>query len=187
MFNDFHKCAYHEAGHCVVGNAVAPSVIRARVANVGGLWDGTAEIPGSAEAAPVHRCAVAVAGVLAEARYASMSIVTLDVSVGKELFRRLESAILIMLEHDLHVTQLKVPMQYGNRLYDSPVVNLTREDVSHISDVLFDDEGFGFKQGVRLAARHINSNESWQVISGLAASLMDNAGQWIEDPFHLLH
>jgi hypothetical protein len=187
LMTEMERTAHHEAGHCSVGGCDTPPVKRVRIYSDEGAWGGAAEIPGAENANHISRGAVAVAGILAEARIATPSFYAADVKIGALLFSRILNAIEVMLCSDLPVYRLRIPMTLGRDTFDSPLVNLTREDVSYIDDELFDDKANpDFCDAVRQAARHVNNGQNWSVIRGLANRLIKAAGKWIDDPFKFL-
>jgi ATP-dependent Zn protease len=65
------RTAYHEAGHAAVANQIKTAcVANTRIVEVAGVWSGETNISAGlfAELTPVQKTAIAIAGLLAEAR-----------------------------------------------------------------------------------------------------------------------
>jgi ATP-dependent Zn protease len=177
--------AYHEAGHCLMGDLLHLDVERVRIIEVDGLWTGDVVMPAVEEADSVTRTSVAVAGILAEARYAAYNIYTPSIRVCDALFSSIKQGIEMMVGNDMPVYQIRIPVRTMGIDFLSSPVNFTREDADKVDNEVFDDMASDplFRNAVRRAAKDLSDAYHWSLVTDLAKKLFATAPKWIDTPF----
>jgi hypothetical protein len=186
MIDERTRTAYHEAGHCEVGQSEAPPVAKARMKVIKGVLHGDVDIPNVIHASRETQAAVALGGIFAEARVSTGDFFTARIRIGEDLFAKVGQAVdALGMNKDLLYVTVKLPMNVCGQDFWSDTVHLTREDITYLRHKdLFKDNDRGFHNACRRSANIVNSNDAWGSIKAVAKLVMDNEGEWVEDPYH---
>jgi hypothetical protein len=186
MLTEKWVSAYHEGGHCEMGRFVSQfSVDRARIfENQSGEWEGESKIE-LAERSDVERAAVALGGMLAEARIKTKCGVSiLRIAVGEKLVAVVTRFINSIKENGLAVDEVPIPMEFIAGCIQTVHANFTRSDIDNIPPPVQRDET-ELARALKLAADHINLFTEWAMVRQAAENIYAGAPDWVNNVFDI--
>lgn len=175
------RTAFHEAGHVRIAYSINPaSVGSVRIFDGDHGWEGVATIDLD-EMDFVQKAAIAVAGLLSEARAVAMeSDPSRRIATGAGLTAELGRVISIAVENRLERVPANVPTTIVPGGTQNVTAFLTIEDIEYIDDDISDDDE-GIAAAAKLACDILNSGIEWTSINDVAVHLIEIAPDALEN------
>jgi len=184
MLSEKWISAYHEGGHCEMGRYLNEfSVERSRIfQNKEDEWEGDSRID-LAGRNDVERAAIALGGMLAEARIRTLSNKSiLRVAVGDQLTTVVDKGVKSIKANNLSVDEVPIPMEFIAGWTQIQHANLTGSDIDKIPPAVQGDAA-ELAKALKLAADHINNFTEWAMVRQAAENIYAAAPKWATDVF----
>jgi len=175
------RTAYHEAGHARIAYEINfASVGPVKIFEGENGWEGDATINQEGMTA-IQRAAIAIAGLLAEARAAAMqNDQTRRIQPGEQLTAELGRVIGIAVENRLAAVPANIPTTVPPAGVAPVPATLSLEDMEYIPDEVADDDE-AIAAAAKIACDVINHQTEWASVRKVAELLIELQPEPIDD------